>query len=177
MDQLLRHQQRKRWQTDRPRPKLIESDFYSTTCISTGCCRSEVSLTDATDNWIAIVDASRAGDLTRVQSLLDAGRDPDSADILSGQTPLHYAIGSGNTLLVELLPDAGADIEHSNNNSQSTPLTSAVFSQRIDMVRILLERGANSRIGVYPDGQSLIDAAREESTPEIVVLLSAHGRP
>jgi len=30
MDRLVRHQKRKRWQTDRPTPKLIESDFYST---------------------------------------------------------------------------------------------------------------------------------------------------
>jgi len=30
MDRRVSHQLRKRWQTDRPNPNLIESDFYST---------------------------------------------------------------------------------------------------------------------------------------------------
>ena len=117
------------------------------------------------------------GDVDRVRELLDAGTDPNCPDVFSGHTPLHNAIGSDNVALVELLLNRGADIEHSNNNTHSTPLESAVISHRIDMVRLLLDRGAKSNIGVYPDGQPLINIARDESTPEIVALLAAHGRP
>lgn len=126
---------------------------------------------------MAILDASRAGDVARVRELLDAGTDPNSPDIFSGHTPLHFALGTNNVALVELLLDHGADIEHSSNNTHSTPLESAVISRRIEMVQLLLDRGAKSDVGVYPDGQPLIDVARDESTPEIVALLAAHGRP
>ncbi len=134
-------------------------------------------MTQSAENWIAILDAARAGDIQRVRELLHAGTDPNCPDILSGHTPLHYAIHTDNLALVELLLDSGADIEHSNNNTHSTPLESAVISQRIDMVRLLLDRGAKSNVGVYPDGKPLIDVARDESTSEIVALLAANGRP
>ena len=53
-----------------------------------------------------------------------------------------------------------------------TPLAFAVTRQRPRSVRLLLERGA--RVGVQnAEGRSLIDIAREQSTPEIVSLLEA----
>ena len=134
-------------------------------------------LTESAENWIAILDASRTGDIDRVRKLIDAGTDLNCSDVFSGHTPLHNAIGTDNVALVELLLDSGADIEHSNNNTHSTPLECAVVSHRIDMVRLLLDRGAKSDIEVYPDGQPLIAVARDESTPEIVALLATHGRP
>ena len=134
-------------------------------------------MVDTAENWIAILNASRAGDLERVRQLLALGTSVDSPDILSGYTPLHNAISSGNVALVELLLDAGANIEHSENTVYITPLSTAVFSHRTEMVRVLLDRGADPNVGVYPDGKPLIDAARTESTTAIVNLLVTHSRP
>ena len=134
-------------------------------------------MTESVENWIAILDASRAGDVDRVRELLDAGTDPNCPDVFSGHTPLHYALATDNVALVELLLNGGAGIEHSNNNTHSTPLESAVISHGINMVRLLLSRGAKSDVTVFPDGQQLIDVARIESTPEIVALLVPQSRP
>jgi ankyrin repeat protein len=124
-------------------------------------------LDSAAENWIAILEASRAGDAKRVRELLDLGTHPDSPDIFSGHTPLHHAITANNLEIVNLLLDAGADVNHRNNNTASTPLELAVVSLRTEMVRALVSRGAN----LNPDGNSIIDVARQESTPEIVKIL------
>jgi len=129
-------------------------------------------LTTDTDNWIAILDASRDGDVKRVRELLELGTCPDAPDIFSGHTPLHRGIAADNIEIVNLLINAGADVNHRNNNTGSTPLECAIVAQRLPIVRALLERGAI----LTPDGISLLDVARRESTPEIAAILERHSQ-
>ena len=88
---------------------------------------------------LGILEASRNGDLARVQRMLDNGAEINSQDIFDGYTPLHYAIGSGNAELVRFLIHRGADIEHNNNTVHQTPLATAVLASRIEIVELLLE--------------------------------------
>lgn len=127
--------------------------------------------TDA-NNWIEILSASRDGDVQRVRELLELGTCPDSPDVFSGHTPLHRATIANNIEIVNLLLDAGADVNHRNNNTATTPLECAVVAQHLPIVRALLDRGAM----LIPDGISIVDVARQESTPEIVAILEQHSR-
>jgi hypothetical protein len=51
-----------------------------------------------------------------------------------------------------------------------TPLAHAVTSGRTEIVRVLLEHGANEAIR-SPEGQTLIEIAREKGHPEVAALL------
>ncbi len=125
----------------------------------------------STEVWQGILDASRDGDLVRVQQMLEKGADINSQDIFDGYTPLHYAISSGNTELVRFLIQYGADIEHQNNTVYQTPLATAVLASGIEIVELLLEAGANVYATLYPDGQSLVDAAMEDGNEAVAELL------
>ena len=126
---------------------------------------------DTAELWTNILDASRKGDLSRVDDLLANGADPNWQDIFDGYTSLHYAIGSGNESLVRLLIERGADIEHSKNVVYITPLGTAVLSGRTSMVQILLDSGADATVLLYPDDRSMIDVAENEGNTEIALLL------
>jgi ankyrin repeat protein len=124
--------------------------------------------------WQGILDASRDGDIARVQQMLENGAPINSQDIFDGYTPLHYAIGSGNTELVRFLIHRGADIEHNDNTVHQTPLATAVLASQIEIVELLLDVGANVSATLYPDGQSLVDAALQEGNDSIAELLRRH---
>jgi len=126
------------------------------------------------DLWLGILDASRNGDLARVQQMLENGAEINSQDVFDDYTPLHYAIGSGNTELVRFLIQKGADIEHDNNTVHQTPLATAVLASRIEIIELLLEAGANISATLYPDGQSLVDAALEDGNEAVAKLLLRH---
>ena len=124
--------------------------------------------------WLGILEASRNGDLARVQKMLENGAEINSQDIFDGYTPLHYAIGSGNTELVRFLIHRGADIEHNNNTVHLTPLATAVLASRIEIVELLLDAGADVSATLYADGQSLVDAALEDGNETVAELLRHH---
>ena len=125
---------------------------------------------DASELWIAILDASRAGDRKRVAELLRLGAEPDSPDILSGYTPLHNAIAARDAEVVTLLLDHGADIEHCNNTVGQSPLLTAVLVGSAEIVRLLLDRGADPKLA-DTDHQSVADVARTKGFQEIAALL------
>ena len=124
------------------------------------------------ENWIALLDASRDGDVTRVRELLELGTYADCPDIFSGHTPLHHAIVANSVEIVALLLDAGADVNHRNNNTGTSPLECAIIARRQRMIHVLLDRGAD----LTPDGKSMLKVAREESTPEIAVVVAQYSR-
>ena len=125
---------------------------------------------DASELWIAILDASRDGDRKRVAELLDLGAEPDSPYILSGYTPLHNAIAARDAEMVALLLDHGADIEHCNNTVGQSPLLTAVLVGSTGIVQLLLDRGADPQLS-DKDDESVADVARTEGFPEIAALL------
>lgn len=125
---------------------------------------------DASELWIAILDASRGGDRDRVAELLDLGAEPDSPDIFSGYTPLHNAIVARDPEMVTLLLDHGADIEHCKNTVGQSPLLTAVLIGSSDIVQLLLNRGADPALSDTAK-ETVADVARTEGFLEIVALL------
>ncbi|MXY57412.1 MAG: ankyrin repeat domain-containing protein [Gammaproteobacteria bacterium] len=101
---------------------------------------------------IGVFDAVVAEDLDRLGSLLD-----DDPSLLES------TIGA----------ERGGDEAHEAD--WQTPLAFAVLRRRVAAARLLLDRGA--RVDVADsEGRSLIDIARDDSTAEIVELLSRPSR-
>lgn len=84
----------------------------------------------------------------QVRRLLEYGADPNIAESLSGNTPLHIAASHGRADLVTLLLDGGAD-PNSKAALGETPLHVAVAEDCLEVVKLLLERGAD------PNAQTL----------------------
>lgn len=87
------------------------------------------------------LDATAAGDTTRVRALLDAGTNIDALD-KHGQTALMNAARRGDAELVRLLVDRGANLDHTAKY-RLTALMLAVINDRADVVRILVAAGAD----------------------------------
>ena len=78
VDKLLRHHRRKQWRIDRPCPKLIKSDFYSTIWLSAqDRSKALPNLEPSIDGYRALLDQGRAA----VQGQLR--RNPDDSQLRS----------------------------------------------------------------------------------------------
>lgn len=86
------------------------------------------------------VMAARAGQVARVEALLQEGAQVNSRD-RNGDSPLNLAAARGNEALVDALLKAGADV-NLPNLAGVTPLMGASFSGKPEMVRKLLAAGA-----------------------------------
>ena len=105
----------------------------------------------------ALFEASAAGDLDRIESLLEDGADADA--VLSGDgSPLIAAARNGHVSAVDRLLDAGAD-PNLGVPGDGTPLTNASAYGRDEVVRQLVRAGAlgsgrpdaeNERVFVRP---------------------------
>ncbi len=84
-------------------------------------------------------DAIRAGDLDRVELLLNSGADPNKRSPYDG--PLHLAARLGSAEIVIELIDAGADVELPGFGG-AHPLHAAVLAGQARTASALLERGA-----------------------------------
>jgi ankyrin repeat protein len=89
-----------------------------------------------------ILEAARAGEMDRVQALLDAN--PEFLNVRDGEgmTPLHHAVLGSHPELVEFLLDRGADISAVDAWNQ-TPLHHAAYEGDAALVALLLARGAD----------------------------------
>lgn len=84
-------------------------------------------------------DAVRAGNVGRVQLLLDSGADPNKRSSYNG--PLHDAARIGSTEITTILIKGGADVELSGFGGVR-PLHSAALAGQAKVVTILLKSGA-----------------------------------
>ncbi len=96
-------------------------------------------------HFTPLADASRAGDVATIRSLIAHGADPNEAAGQNNWSPLLHAIHKGQIRSVEALLDGGADINRVSGNG-ITPLMMAAGYGYDDIVRVLLQRGANPRI-------------------------------
>lgn len=96
--------------------------------------RSEGRVTD-------LNSAVRTGSYARMSAELEAGADPNSADIW-GFTPLMWAAFADDTAAIELLLRYGADAEHIAPG-MPTPLMLATRNNSLPAVRILVGAGAD----------------------------------
>ena len=116
--------------------------------------------------------ASRTGDSTTVQLLLDAGADPNTANEY-GVDPLRYAVVYGNEEIVQLLLDAGANPNITNPDDR-THLHSAALGGQEAITRLLLAAGADPNVADW-DGWTTLHMAAYHGYEEIVQLLLAAG--
>ncbi len=141
----------------------------------------------------ALIDAGVPVDLTTALLLhkKDLAKkivqdDPEAAkgsgsgsDLWGNSSPLGIAAEQGDLEMVMLLVEAGADVNDGtmmpNAGGDARPLSNAVWSGHADIVRYLLDHGAavDSVGGKYFD--SIFDYAVQNSSPEILELLLAHG--
>jgi ankyrin repeat protein len=80
--------------------------------------------------------------VTAVTIMLEHGFDVDEVDMLTGQRPLHWAVGTGNTNLTNLLVAASADIEAPDWDGYR-PLHHAAVKGWANTVQILMDQGAD----------------------------------
>ncbi|KAF6796459.1 hypothetical protein CMUS01_15852 [Colletotrichum musicola] len=108
------------------------------------------------EGWWPLHTASRFGNLSTVQLLLEHGAFPDLKD-KSGQTPLCHAVESGYKDVVELLLDTGEVDPDSKDHRGHTPLMYGCASYRGEGAASLLLRtpGVNPAY-VAPDGKSAL---------------------
>eukprot|EP01012_Entosiphon_sulcatum_P063024 TRINITY_DN8992_c0_g1_i1.p2 TRINITY_DN8992_c0_g1~~TRINITY_DN8992_c0_g1_i1.p2 ORF type:complete len:153 (-),score=25.88 TRINITY_DN8992_c0_g1_i1:81-539(-) len=122
-----------------------------------------------------LVDAVKKGDVqdTRkgvgVQSLLQRGVDPNSADG-GGCTPLHYACSNGQLHVVKALLDHPGINVNAQDSYGRTPLHWAVSSGHVDVVKMLLERPAVDRALQTNLGKTAGDLAVQTGRQHIVQL-------
>ena len=83
---------------------------------------------------VAITD----GDLGRVETLLDAGADPNI--VFHDRTPLMFSIYGGRVEIFRLLVERGADLEQTSE-TVGPLITLAAESGNLEILGLLLERG------------------------------------
>jgi ankyrin repeat protein len=135
-------------------------------------CTSVVAAQDAGSSSDAFYSAIRDNDLTRLQTMLKSGANPNVSDPRGGATPLMYAAVVGSTGAMALLLDNGANANATNATGATALMWAATD---IEKVRLLLARGADpkavSKFGRTP----LTIAALSEGSAGIVRLLLAAG--
>jgi ankyrin repeat protein len=117
-------------------------------------------------------------DISRIDSLLSRGADPDQPD-LSGDTALIYAVKSGRYELVYriLSSNANPDVTGAQN---FTPLMESVLLSREDLVILLLSGGADPNkitdtISPHPRAVSALSLAINRGERDIAGLLFNEG--
>lgn len=88
-----------------------------------------------------LATAVSTGDMSRIDTLLVRGANPDQPDS-NGQTALLYAVSSGNFELIQKILDTNADPDKVGADNL-TPLMRAVMMSREDLVILLLSRDAD----------------------------------
>jgi len=79
------------------------------------------------------------GNARLTMDLIAVGADPLAADVL-GQTPLHYAAGSGSLECMNILLRAGVPAHAHSNRLKWTPLLSATVNGMTEAAMMLLEK-------------------------------------
>ena len=103
-------------------------------------------------------EAAEKGLLSKVQSLLERGSDPNARDG-SGRTPLHLAAGNGHQMTAQILLNNGADVNATDRNGR-TPLHESLANSHSRTSAFLVTQGAGKNAR---DKQGLLPG---ESSPE-----------
>ncbi|MDQ6800162.1 MAG: ankyrin repeat domain-containing protein [Acidobacteriota bacterium] len=115
-----------------------------------GCARPYAGFTP-------LADASRAGDVATIRTLISQGADPNAVAGNNNWTPLMHAIHKAQIKSVEALLDGGADPNKTTGDGFTALMMAAGYGYT-DIVQLLLRRGANPRLAAA-DGVRPIDLA------------------
>ena len=113
----------------------LRRSSFSVFCFTAMIAFLQIGQAFATD----LIDAVRAGNVARVELLLDSGADPNKRSPYNG--PLHDAARMGSAELTTVLIQAGADVELSGFGGVR-PLHSVALAGQAKVVSILLKSGA-----------------------------------
>lgn len=116
------------------------------------------------------------GDRALVESLINAGDDPNRPCCDHDNRPIHCAAQEGNMDVVALLLDHGVSIEQRGGDG-NTPLHTAAREGHEQLVEYLLEQGAEVAARCEDDSTPLHVAAMACREPVIEILLSAGADP
>ena len=90
--------------------------------------------------------------------------------LIRGQTPLHFAIKSGNMDMVELLIKHDADLEFKDNYKE-TALNCAVRAESNEIIKYLLKQGANVNTQASDSSSPLTFAVHQGNSEAVSILL------
>lgn len=124
------------------------------------------------DGETPLILAVKRSNLVITQLLIDAGAEPEHAD-LNGVMPLHIAAGNGDLFVAKALIGAGAGID-TKTAEGATPLILAAQSGRNDFTAMLTEAGADVN-AVDNEQHSALYYATEAGFTEIVEQLLMAG--
>ena len=140
----------------------------------TGCDRannapeSSIQTTVPTPAPPPLIEATLAGHVEEVRSLLHMGTDPNL--VYHTNTALTYAARDGFTDIARTLIDHGANVNWIDGENV-TPLILASFKGHIDLVQLLLDHGADITVRDQWDRTALDYALRRGEADPIVQLL------
>lgn len=86
---------------------------------------------------LGLIEAVKAGDRAKAESLIQAGADVNQTEE-QGWTPLNFAAGKGDLAMVKLLVENGAEI-FKVGRDQRTPYMIALAAGRVSVVKYLRE--------------------------------------
>lgn len=123
----------------------------------------------------AVVDAAKAGNWTRLETLLADGAQAN-AIYGDGSTALHWASYHDNIEGAKVLLEAGANI-NANTDLGVTPLWLAAQNGSAEMAEVLLQAGADAKV-VLESGETLVMTAARSGDGNVVrALLTAGANP
>ena len=130
------------------------------------------TLVDA-DATLAIFAAAILGDTKRLEDLLTGNRSLVTAVSTDGWTPLHLASFFGHARIVEMLLAAGADVAaRSHNNNANTPLHAALAGNHKMVAGLLIGRGADVNAADTEGWRPLHMAAHNNNVDAMKTLIS-----
>lgn len=91
-----------------------------------------------------LIEAVKAGDVNRVQALIEDGEDLEKIDDY-GWTALNWAAGRGDSVMVLLLLEAGANVVSSGRDLR-TPYQIALAAAQVEVAILLQQAEQNSGI-------------------------------
>ena len=113
--------------------------------------------------------AAEAGDLERVQALVNQGADKEKTGDSFCRTPLYFASRNGQLAVVRYLVEQGADMNKVGSDGW-TPLIIASINGHLEAVLYLLEQGAD-RDKADRGGYTSLHYAALQGQHEVVKLL------
>lgn len=138
--------------------------------------REPDKIADAATGMTVLIEAIAAGDMIRLEQLLEAGASPNKAT-KDGRTPLHHAARLGRADICAMLFDYGAAINPRDKQLQ-TPLFDALEApDPVAMLDFLVSAGLDADIANAEGRIPLHKAAESGSVPAIRKLLECTGNP
>ncbi|ROR30400.1 Zn-dependent protease with chaperone function [Mobilisporobacter senegalensis] len=131
--------------------------------------------TASDEDGMDMIDAVAAGDEIMVDELLNAGTDPDIADI-EGWTPLMWAAQNSDIQMIQKLLEAGADPGKLNYNEE-TALDFAIYQNNVEIINTLILAGADPDLADSTGWTPLMNAVSYESIEAVKALLEAGANP